>query len=52
MTLEQCFDALFKSIEIMEILQMVLIAINAIMMIGSLNRIEEKLDKLLKEDDT
>ena len=51
MTLEQCFDALFKSIETIEILQMVLFGLYGLIILHSLGKIEEKLDKLLKEDD-
>lgn len=49
MTIEQCCDTLFKTMETLAILQWVLFGIYGLMAIGSLNRIEAKLDKLLKD---
>lgn len=51
MTIEQCCDALFKSMETLAILQIGLLGFYGLIVLAKLGRIEEKLNKMMREKD-
>ena len=49
MTIEQCYETLFKTIEILFTLQLLLFGVYGVMALDSLNKIEKKLNRLLED---